>query len=49
MRKLVGVFLCLVLLIICGASFMPQKTTKTVVLPWNSAEETKEGMYALSP
>ncbi len=48
MKKLVGIFLCLALLL-CGVSFLPRKTAKTVVLPREDEAEMREGMYALSP
>lgn len=49
MKKLVGIFLCLALLLICGASFLPQKTAKTVILSRENTAEMGEGIYALSP
>lgn len=49
LKKLVGIFLCLALLLVCGVSFLPRKTAKTVVLPREDEAEMREGMYALSP
>ena len=48
LKKLVGIFLCLALLL-CGVSFLPRKTAKTVVLSREEEAEMREGMYALSP